>query len=559
MVPQSKKTYPHGITGRSLLYSDALCLLFAGYIAANDYFHSQGGNHFLLYLSGGGFIYFLIRGLFIVKPPLVQLLRLALVSWGIVEAIYGCLQLYDFAESNNYLYKITGSFRNPGPYSGFLSALSPLALHIALTARHRNKWFRQIIGGIACAYLFLALIILPAGMSRAAWLAAGIGNGIVLAVHYQFRRRIRQFIGRHRKLIVIYSLIACSLLAAVGTGIYLLKKDSADGRLLMWKVTARIIAAHPLTGVGPGHFGGAYGRAQAAYFAAGNATPQEEYVAGSPEYGFNEFLQITAENGIIGLLLFLAVVLLAFRHAIRTRQTGITGSLAALLTFACFSYPFSIMPLNLVFVLLLAMAGEENRGNEKRKMKDEKGRLYTLCILLILLIVSLIRSGKEWKERETAIARWQEEQTYYNMEIYEKTVDQYRSLYKQLKGDPKFLFEYGQCLAKTGQYAESNRILSEGAQLSSDPMYWNIIGKNYQTMQQYPKAEEAFIHASEMVPNRLYPLYLLANLCFSTGQTEKAIRIAQKVIDKTPKVMSSAIEEMKAEMQEKITAARKQL
>ena len=68
------------------------------------------------------------------------------------------------------------------------------------------------------------------------------------------------------------------------------------------------------------HFPSAYGDVQAAYFASGNASETEKYVAGNPEYGFNEYLQIAIESGIIGLLLF----------------------------FTFFSYPFSVLPFRLL-------------------------------------------------------------------------------------------------------------------------------------------------------------------------------------------------------------------
>ena len=74
-------------------------------------------------------------------------------------------------------------------------------------------------------------------------------------------------------------------------GAYLLKKDSADGRLLMWKVSVQAIKEKPLGGYGWDYVAGAYGDAQEKYFSKGDYTAQEEHVAGSPEYVFNEYLQ----------------------------------------------------------------------------------------------------------------------------------------------------------------------------------------------------------------------------------------------------------------------------
>ena len=55
-----------------------------------------------------------------------------------------------------------------------------------------------------------------------------------------------------------------------------------------------------------------------------------------------------------------------------------------------------------------------------------------------------------------------------------------------------------------------------------------------------------------MVPNRLYPLYLLAQMYNESGQIDIAITTARLLLEKVPKVPSSATEEMKRDMQKLI-------
>ena len=43
-----------------------------------------------------------------------------LMAAGTVEAVWGLLQVYGYEPSKHSLYALTGSFYNPGPYSGFL-------------------------------------------------------------------------------------------------------------------------------------------------------------------------------------------------------------------------------------------------------------------------------------------------------------------------------------------------------------------------------------------------------------------------------------------------------
>lgn len=64
------------------------------------------------------------------------------------------------------------------------------------------------------------------------------------------------------------------------------------------EISTRAIAESPVVGYGMGNFVLAYGRAQENYFANEEYSETEELVAGSPEYAFNEYLQVAVEYGI---------------------------------------------------------------------------------------------------------------------------------------------------------------------------------------------------------------------------------------------------------------------
>jgi len=73
------------------------------------------------------------------------------------------------------------------------------------------------------------------------------------------------------------------------------------------------------------------------------------------------------------------------------------------------------------------------------------------------------------------------------------------------------------------------------------------MGKNYQGLKQYSLAEKSLRNAAQIVPNRIYPYYLLMNLFVETGDDEKAQEAANTVLTKEPKVQSTAINEMREE------------
>ena len=95
------------------------------------------------------------------------------------------------------------------------------------------------------------------------------------------------WINDKRRVLWIASISFVVLFLLLGAAFYL-KKDSANGRLFMWKTSLSAIADKPLLGHGRGSFPATYGFFQEAYFSGGDFSSQEELVAGSPEYAFND-------------------------------------------------------------------------------------------------------------------------------------------------------------------------------------------------------------------------------------------------------------------------------
>ena len=88
---------------------------------------------------------------------------------------------------------------------------------------------------------------------------------------------------------------------------------------------------------------------------------------------------------------------------------------------------------------------------------------------------------------------------------------------------------------------------------SSDAMVLNIIGKNFQAQGKYEEAEHWFIRSTHRLPNRIYPYYLLAKLYAEHSEVfprEKLEWAAGMVLEKEAKVESTAIREMREEVNE---------
>ena len=410
----------------------------------------------------------------------------SLIAAGAAEAVWGLLQVYGYEPSNHSLYALTGSFYNPGPYSGFLAMCLPIALHEWL--KGRGIWKH-----LALVALVLMGVVLPSGMSRSAWLAALVASGYVLAVHHW------KAVCRYWKAV----LAGLLLLVVLGIGAYHWKKDSADGRLLMWKIAFTEVIV-PWNGVGWEYVAGAYGEGQERYFASGKGTEQEEYVAGAPEYVFNEYLQVGLAWGmhtVFGIV-FLVIVCLKWGHV--SRQYGVCGGLLSLSVFAFSSYPFQFMEFILAFLALLVACA----------MGYRKKWVGALALVLGIGIGAYLADNRPQK-------------------------------------NARQMFEQAHALHKAGKWWASTELLKETMKVSSDAMVLNIIGKNFQAMGQPKVAEHWYVRSTHRLPNRIYPYYLLAKLysdhpdVFPKEKLEWAARMVQ---EKEPKVQSTAIRQMREEV-----------
>lgn len=467
------------------------------------------------------------------------------VIWGLIlmggiEAVWGLRQIYGFATSNHSLYAVTGSFYNPGPYSGYLALVFPVCLYewLRLNAIKKQRTWEESVGYyLSFGVLLLLVCVLPAGMSRSAWLAAGVSCFCVYAWHMDWAYKFR-LLWQQQRLRVVMAVIGglCVLLLA-GHLLFALKPDSARGRLFMWKITCRAIAEKPLTGYGVNNFAVAYGDAQEAYFAAGDYEPWEERVAGSPEYAFNEYLQAAVELGIPLAACLLVAVILCLYIGVRKERYGICGAILSLMIFSFSSYPLQLPAFIVTFGgLLLACIFDGSRWQ-------------WLGLAVLVGVVGGFRLKNDLRT-EQACREWMNARVLYNAGAYQSVEKEYERLYPLLRNRAAFLFEYGHGLHKQQKFNESNRVLEEALRRSCDPMILNVMGKNYQQMGDCLSAEDRFVRSTHRLPGRIYPYYLLAKLYTepSFRQPDKFEKVKRMVLTKEPKVHSTAIRQMREEV-----------
>lgn len=454
----------------------------------------------------------------------------AIAIGGGYEAILGLMQLWGFTSSRHTLFAVTGTFFNPGPYAGYVVvALSILTAYIY----RRHEWYtlstlkqcRSLRRTYpACLYIlcavgfYLTIVILPATWSRAAFVAYGV---VLLILFYK----------RHKK--KVWTFIGFA--GVMGILLYFAKAASANGRVLMNIVSFRAIRETPICGHGIGGFSHTFAENQSAYFTEHPHSPFIE-VAGSPEYAFNELMQVGVEQGVIGMLLATIIAMGSVRILLRKRSKLAFGWIA-LLVFSLFSYPFSLQPFRILGVMFVALAANAScHYKETEKRATRWGRILMMACVVAAAWGMMPRVWEKVKSRE----EWDMVAGYRDAAF----VDDYEKWYSAMSDNPKFLFSYGKILNDLKRYNDSNAALRAGTMVSADPMFYVVMGNNYKALKAYREAETAYRKAFAMEPNKMYPLYQLLLLYIELGNDHQARETALKIVNFQPKVRSNATDEM---------------
>lgn len=511
--------------------ADLLVIILLGYWFLRYDFDLQLANWKLFLFGELCILWFSIRMLLECNLISVEKISWVLLSTGIIQSVWGILQLYGFCESNHSKFDITGSFFNPGPYSGYIAIMVPVSLYLFLSTKCMKRY-------VALFFLAVLLCILPAGMSRSAWIGAIVSSVIVLF----WQNNWIKYWYLKRKLSVL-----CLVVGVVGiaVGSYLmfnLKKDSAYGRLFIWKNTVCAIWKKPVFGYRSCMFPVAYAQEQTDRFRSGKYTATEERVAGNPEYAFNEYLQILVEGGCLLLFGVVVIVAYALSGGIKRRDYGLCGGLISLLIFAFSSYPFQYPAFCVVAVIIVASLSTKRTigvGNN----------VYGHCVLVFLVAASIFLLFLQ-DAPKGVIEKLDKCRYLRSTDALEVAEKGYAMLYPDLKHNADFVYEYGLCLSQQKKYLESNELLRRSMLLRCNYQCYNALGGNSQQQQNYEQAEKYYYDAIYLLPNRIYSYYRLFLLYAQPEfyQPDKLKQMAKIVLTKRPKVYSKAIEEMRGEV-----------
>jgi len=215
--------------------------------------------------------------------------------------------------------RVGSLFGDPNYFAAVL--VTGFALALALNRARSLTVFGQSTAAVAAGLCLLGILL---SVSRGGLIALAVT--LLAAVFLAGRWRGR--LAGATVLVALAALVYFFALAPAADRARLTSSQGGgSGRTTIWKVGWREVQHHPILGVGAGNFSDAGARyVIEPGLINHNATGYTAYFIDTPTVAHNTYLEILAEEGIVGLMIFLAIIVVSLdcarRAALRFRAAG---------------------------------------------------------------------------------------------------------------------------------------------------------------------------------------------------------------------------------------------
>lgn len=484
----------------SLSIGDILCLFLVIYISSHNRTSWSILTNIAILTT-----YFLFR----TENRAKYILLKCLVFSGAIQIGIIIMQMLGHYSSEGSII-ITGSFYN--------SAVLAMHILICCTAGiilliESNNIFYRIAFFI---FISLALIALFITKSRICIIATTI-----IAIYY-----LTKYFHYNGK---IFWSITIFIALLITTILYFIRPESANGRLLIWRVSFDMFKNAFLFGYGENAYNCDYMLYQANFF-SNHPHSTLAYLADNVSYPFNEYIGIAVKYGLIGLAFSYAFITQFVKIAIK-QHNNLLVLIITYLIIAITSYPFEISHLYLVFFAILG-SQHQNKLITFRIKKECKIAI-TFCFLTITTIgfynlFDLYHANKNLCN-------------LYKMQI--EISDKY---YEKYKLNNHFNDYYFTWYMNNKQNCIDKRILDA---FPSSESYCYMAQYLYQNNQ----IADAIHHLEisiNMIPTRIKPRYELWKIYKEIGDSIKAKKVATDVMQMPIKIESTTFLKLRKKMQQ---------
>jgi tetratricopeptide (TPR) repeat protein len=436
----------------------------------------------------------------------ILMINFMVIIGGLI-ALYGILQKFGgvWRIQVPRMGRVFSTFGNPNFFASFLVGLIPVSF--ASFAERKKIW--KVI------FIVLMLIALYYTYSRGAWLGL-----FGIAIFWWFVRVKKNRI----KSIVV--LLLCILVFGFFTRKQWMRHTH---RLIIWRDTLVMAVKNPVTGVGLGQY-----HSEVPSHASNEllkALPQGQFIV---NYAHNEFLEVLAETGIIGMGLYLWILAVFYISAFRKHRvdnitlgavSGVTGLLIQ--SGVSVSIRFAVASVWLFIIMGIALRPDEDPPQLKF-MFDWR------LIPVLVLSAAMIYSGKKVVEPLVSHKKLVKEVDFFDrsQEYSEE------SLNKEIGRNPQKALAYyklGWEQAKKKRFAEAIENFNKAISLDGSMVgAYNNLGNIYYTIGQPAQAMKYYKEALRRNPSLIDAHFNLGYIYYHQGRLKEATREFEIVLELDP-------------------------
>jgi len=465
----------------------------------------------------------LLAGLYFLVPNIVrdrEQIRKIMVSLIFVSgfiSIYGIGQYFGIDLLNLKVVGsgyISGTFENRNVLASFLVFAMPVG--VGFLFEKISKKLKIIVGLVT----ILSLIALIFTRTRGAWLGFIGAMAFFASAKLMSKGGIKRFcksLFTKRSIIIMVLLVICfGLLIEYDyrkpdsftrkfLSIADLKDPATRHRFVMWHTGIDIVKEHPLLGTGIGSFKKIYPKYQSKYL----KTKKYGMFEGLSMFAHNDYLEITADSGILGLGTFLWLIValywIAFKRLKRLDESKyspnlliiILSSLTAILIHSFFHYSFYLPATSMLFWLWLGLLNTDHTKMEKTKDKVPPSIIRQTTIVLIAIFLLT------WVTKPFVAGLYFDRAGYHSMRgDHDVAIGMYKKSIKFNPHDEKTHNNLASAYRDTGLYGEAMKEYERALKINPYLVEAHSnLGILYAMKGLYDEAIREFMVALEINPN----------------------------------------------------------
>lgn len=395
------------------------------------------------------------------------------------------------------------------------------------------------------------VVLLTVLLTRSVWIAFVLSFFFSLFIWFMFHKRF--FLNRKAIRLIIIVVVVGFFIVVSGIILYsrlgnaeVFKKQtywisdykyggSSVERIDIWQNTLKMIIDNPVTGVGQGNW-------RITFPAYGLTDLRSETGEIFFQRPHNDFLWVWAENGIMGIVFFLSLFVLAyyylFRVIIRSPQIelkylalAMIFGLSAYLIISFFSFPKERIEHQIYLHLIFAVGISEYYKLNPKQKNPGKGQMVPVFIVVLILLTSGCYLTLSRYNSEKHIAK---AYNFRNQGNWKSEIKEYRKAKSFITKVDAFStplsWYIGEAWYNLNELDSAHFYFRKAYGVNPYHLHvLNNLGTTYELKGNSNKAEELYKEAHNIAPRFEDPLFNLCALYYNTGKYNLAYENIRKI------------------------------